>query len=194
MKIIETPLEGVRIIEPGRFEDERGWFMEVWNEERYGEAGLDVEFVQTNVSHSRRGVLRGMHYQHPDEQGKLVSAIAGGVFDVVVDIRRGSVSFGAWYGTELSEENRRQMWVPEGFAHGFLTLSPEATVLYNCTAVYNAASDRSLFWNDSEIGIKWPRQPAILSEKDRAAPRLRDIPREALPALPSASAVRRAPE
>lgn len=184
MKVIETPLEGVKIIEMDRFEDERGWFMEVWNEERYRAAGLPVRFVQTNVSHSRRGVLRGMHYQHPDEQAKLVSASAGTVYDVAVDIRQGSHTFGRWYGCELSAENRRQMWVPEGFAHGFLVLSAEATILYNCTAVYRAESDRSVLWNDGAVGIDWPGKPALVSEKDRAAPALRDIPSGSLPKVP----------
>lgn len=181
MKIIETPLEGVKVIEPDRFEDERGWFMELWNAQRYRAVGLPVAFEQDNVSWSTRGVLRGMHYQTPNEQGKLVCALSGAVFDAVVDVRLGSPTFGQWYGCELSRENDRQLWVPKGFAHGFLVLSDEALVHYNCTVPYDAASDRSVAWNDPEIGIEWPAEPRLVSDKDRAAPVLavlepRDLP------------------
>jgi dTDP-4-dehydrorhamnose 3,5-epimerase len=175
VRIHAASLDGVHVIEPDRFDDERGWFMELWNQERYKRAGLDVTFVQANVSHSRKGVLRGMHYQAPNEQGKLVSVLEGGVFDVVVDIRRDSASFGRWYGCELSRENGRQLWVPEGFAHGFLVLTDTATVHYNCTAVYDRASDRCLAWDDPDIGIRWPHAPSTVSAKDRAAPRLGEI-------------------
>lgn len=175
MKVIETPLDGVKLIEMDRFEDERGWFSELWNEERYRAAGLPVTFAQDNVSWSRRGVLRGMHYQTPNEQGKLVSVLAGAIFDAVVDVRQGSPTFGQWYGCELSRDNVRQLWVPEGFAHGFLVLSEEALVHYSCTVSYNAMSDRSLAWNDAQVGIKWPEEPKLVAVRDQSAPSLADM-------------------
>ncbi|HSK19858.1 MAG TPA: dTDP-4-dehydrorhamnose 3,5-epimerase [Longimicrobiales bacterium] len=183
MNVIETPLAGVQVFEPDRFEDERGWFMEVWNEERYLHAGLPVRFAQTNVSLSSRGVLRGMHYQSPQEQGKLVSVLSGAVFDVLVDIRRGSPDFGRWYGLELSADNRRQLWIPEGYAHGFLALSAATLVHYACTAPYHPGSDRTLAWDDPDVGIAWPHTPAIISAKDRAAPPLARISDAELPSL-----------
>ena len=182
MNVTEAPLAGVKIIEPDRHEDERGWFVELWNEERYRADGLPVTFAQDNVSFSRRGVLRGMHYQTPNEQGKLVCVLAGAVFDAVVDVRRGSPTFGRWYGCGLSRDNGRQLWVPEGFAHGFLVLSEEALVHYNCTVPYHAASDRSLAWNDPEVGIEWPEEPRLVSPKDVAAPTLQHI--DQLPRTP----------
>jgi dTDP-4-dehydrorhamnose 3,5-epimerase len=172
VKIIEEPFGGVKLIEMDRFEDERGWFSELWNEERYRAAGLPVTFAQDNVSWSRRGVLRGMHYQTPNEQGKLVCVLSGVIFDAVVDVRVGSPTFGRWYGTELSRENRRQLWVPEGFAHGFLVLSEEALVHYGCTVPYDASSDRALAWDDPEVGIEWPFRPELFSDKDKLASRL----------------------
>lgn len=183
MKITQTPLAGVKIIEPDRFEDERGWFAELWNEERYRAAGLTVTFAQDNVSYSRRGVLRGMHYQTPNEQGKLVCVLAGAVFDAVVDVRRGSPTFGGWYGCELSRDNARQLWVPEGFAHGFLVLTDEALVHYSCTVPYDAASDRSLAWNDPDVGIDWPEVPLRVSSRDEAAPCLTRLHPDQLPLL-----------
>jgi dTDP-4-dehydrorhamnose 3,5-epimerase len=170
-----APINGVRIINAPRYDDERGWFAELWNAERYRAAGLDIAFAQNNVSHSRRGVLRGMHYQWPNPQGKLVSVLRGVVFDVVVDIRVGSPSFGRWFGSELSGENHRQLWVPEGCAHGFLVLSEDALVHYSSTRVYDAQSDRALAWNDAEIGIQWVGVPASISPKDRSAPSLREL-------------------
>jgi dTDP-4-dehydrorhamnose 3,5-epimerase len=185
MKIIDAPLEGVKIIEPDRFDDERGWFIELWNEERYHAAGLPVTFAQANVSFSRQGVLRGMHYQTPNEQGKLVCVLAGRIFDAVVDVRRGSPTFGRWYGCELSRENARQLWVPEGFAHGFLVLSEEALVHYSCTVPYDSASDRAMAWNDAGVRIQWPTSPRLLlSAKDGDAPSLTDIDPERLPQYP----------
>jgi dTDP-4-dehydrorhamnose 3,5-epimerase len=183
MRITEAPLPGVLIIEPPRFRDGRGWFAELWNAERYRAAGLDIDFVQDNVSCSGRGVLRGMHFQHPHPQGKLITALAGRVWDVVVDVRRDSPAFGRWYARELSAENGVQLWVPEGFAHGFLSLSDDAIVHYNCTALYRAGADRALAWNDPDVAIDWPDAPAVISEKDRAAPRLRDMPPDALPTI-----------
>jgi dTDP-4-dehydrorhamnose 3,5-epimerase len=181
VKIIETPLEGVTVIEPDRFEDERGWFMEVWNEVRYRAAGLKVTFAQDNVSFSRRGVLRGMHYQTPHEQGKLICALSGAIFDAVVDVRRGSPTFGNWYGCELSTENGRQLWVPEGYAHGFLVRSEEALVHYNSTVAYHAESDRTLAWNDPDVGIDWPEVPRLVSIKDASAPMLKQLASHQLP-------------
>lgn len=177
MKIIETPLDGVKLIEMDRFADERGWFSELWNEERYRDVGLgDVRFVQTNVSSSRQGVLRGLHYQAPPHgQSKLVSVVKGSVFDVAVDIRRDSRSFGSWYGCELSDDNRRQLWVPEGFAHGFLVLSDWALIHYSCSAPYRAEADRSLAWNDPDIAVEWPSMPLVVSDKDATAPCLSAI-------------------
>lgn len=181
MRIETAPLPGVRIVHPPRAEDERGWFAELWNHERYRAAGLDIRFVQANASWSRRGVLRGLHYQWPMAQGKLVTALEGTIFDVVVDVRPASATFRHWFGLELSAANRRQLWVPEGFAHGFVVLSDHALVHYGCTAVYEPASDRVVAWDDPEIGIEWPRAPAVVSVKDRAAPRLRDVPDASLP-------------
>jgi dTDP-4-dehydrorhamnose 3,5-epimerase len=162
----------VTLVRPQVFADARGFFMEVWNERAFNEAiGRPVEFVQDNHSRSTRGVLRGLHYQLAHPQGKLVRVGAGAVFDVAVDIRRSSATFGRWVGHELSEANKEQLWIPPGFAHGFLVLSDTADVLYKTTTYYDAASDRSLAWNDPDIGIDWPIagiEPA-LSEKDRNA-------------------------
>jgi dTDP-4-dehydrorhamnose 3,5-epimerase len=192
MMIRDAPLAGVKIIEPDRFEDDRGWFMEVWNAERYRAAGLDVHFVQSNVSSSRRGVLRGMHFQYPDGQGKLVTVLEGSIFDAVVDVRRGSATFARWYGCELSVDNRHQLWVPEGFAHGFLVLSDSAVVHYNCTSVYSGGADRSLAWNDPAVGIEWPAAPRTISAKDRSAPALASIPAHHLPSADRDNAPARA--
>jgi dTDP-4-dehydrorhamnose 3,5-epimerase len=181
--ITDTPLPGVRIIDTNRFTDERGWFAEVWNAGRYRAAGLELAIVQDNVSFSRRGVLRGMHFQWPHAQGKLISVLSGAVFDACIDVRGGSPTFGRWFGSVLSDENRQQLWVPEGFAHGFLVLSDTALVHYNCTAPYDARSDRAVAWNDPDVGIEWPYQPTIVSQKDQAAPRLADLPPESLPSF-----------
>lgn len=183
--IRETPLSGARIIEAPRFRDDRGWFAELWNAETYRTAGLDISFVQDNVSYSTRGVLRGLHFQWPQPQGKLVSVLRGSIFDVIVDARVGSPTFGRWFGSELSAENGRQMWAPEGFAHGFLVLSDDAFVHYNCTAPYAPACDRALAWNDPDVAIEWPLPPGNVSAKDAAAPRLHQLHAQgALPAWP----------
>lgn len=181
MNVIETSLPGVLILAPKVFGDERGFFMETWNAERYMEAGLPGRFVQDNLSYSARGVLRGLHFQNPDQQGKLVYVLRGEVFDVAVDIRVGSPTFGEWVGTTLSAENRRQLYVPEGFAHGFLVTGDEALFAYKCTARYNAGAEGSVLWNDPDIGIEWPSEIPALSEKDRAAPTLGEIPEGSLP-------------
>jgi dTDP-4-dehydrorhamnose 3,5-epimerase len=175
MQILPTDLPDVLIIEPKTFTDERGFFFESFNRARFAEAvGRDVDFVQDNHSRSAKGVLRGLHYQvDPDAQGKLVRVARGEIFDVAVDVRRGSPSFKQWVGVRLSAANQRQLWIPEGFAHGFLTLSDEAEVLYKTTGYHAPASERSLAWDDPELRIDWPLDGAPrLSTKDEAAPSL----------------------
>lgn len=156
MQIVETAIPDVLIVEPSVFGDERGFFMESFNRRAFGDAGLPTEFVQDNHSRSARGVLRGMHYQMQQTQGKLVRVTAGAVYDVAVDMRRDSGTFGRWVGVELTSENKRQLWVPEGFAHGFYTLSDSADFQYKCTDYYAPEHERSLLWNDPEVGIEWP--------------------------------------
>ena len=181
MKVTETTLPSVLIIEPDVFGDDRGFFMETYNEARYRNAGLLTRFVQDNLSFSQRGVLRGLHFQNPDAQGKLLHVPRGEVFDVAVDIREGSPTFGEWTGVALSEENRRQLWIPEGFAHGFQVRSAHALLLYKCTAPYNREAEGAILWNDPEIGIEWPIEEPILSERDRNAPRLSELATDRLP-------------
>ncbi len=176
MKIIPTPLPGVKLIEPDVFADERGFFMESWNHQRYADAGLDIQFSQSNVSRSSGGVLRGLHFQNPNPQGKLVFVLEGEVFDVAVDIRVGSPSFGRWHGEYLSAQNRRQYYVPPGFAHGFAVTSESALFCYFCTTAYDAQADSGIAWNDDAIGVRWPIDTPQLSTKDRAAPLLADHP------------------
>ncbi len=171
----QTALAEVLVLTPRAFRDERGFFTESYNKRAFAEAvGSDVEFVQDNHSRSARGVLRGLHYQlSPAAQGKLVRVATGAIFDVAVDMRHSSPTFGRWTGVELSEENHRQLWIPEGFAHGFLTLSETVDVLYKTTAYYSPADEGSLVWDDPEVGIEWPlTMDPLLSDKDRAAPRL----------------------
>lgn len=174
MNLIETALPGVLILEPKVFGDARGFFLESWNRQTMAERGLDLDFVQDNHSRSARGVLRGLHYQLENPQGKLVRVSHGAVFDVAVDVRRSSPHFGKWVGVELSGENHRMLWIPPGFAHGFVVLSDTADFLYKCTTPYHPASDRSLRWNDPAIGIAWPDSGGdpVLSAKDAAAPLL----------------------
>lgn len=186
MKVTETSLPGCLVIEPKVFGDDRGWFFESWNRERYSGHGIGPDFVQSNLSRSARGVLRGLHYQWPGPQGKLVSVLEGEVYDVAVDIRRGSPNFGQWTAVILSAENRRQFWIPEGFAHGFVALSEFAQFTYLCTALYDAAADTSIVWNDPDIAIDWPVAEPSLSGKDAAAPRLGDLPPDRLPAYTGA--------
>src|SRR5262249_30254453 len=166
-------LPGVLLVEPTIFGDSRGYFMETWHAEQFRQAGINLPFVQDNQSRSARGVLRGLHYQEPNPQGKLVRCSRGALFDVAVGIRVGSRHFGRWFGAELSEENRRMLWIPPGFAHGFCALSDVADLAYKCTAFYDAAADRAIAWNDPEIGIAWPISTPALSPKDAAAPRLK---------------------
>lgn len=168
MRIIETALPGVLIIEPRVFGDARGFFMETWNAQAFRKAGLDVRFVQDNHSRSQKGVLRGLHFQNPQPQGKLVRVTRGAVFDVAVDLRWSSPHFGKWVGVELSAQNHRMFWVPEGFAHGFLTLEDDTDFLYKCTAPYAPQSEHTLAWDDPAVGIEWPAigMAPIISDKD----------------------------
>jgi len=181
MKVIQTSLPGAVVIEPQVFGDDRGFFYESYNEAKYREAGIERRFVQSNVSRSARGVLRGLHYQWPDPQGKLVSVLEGEVYDVAVDIRRGSPTFGRCAGVMLTAANHRHFWIPEGFAHGFCVLSEFATFSYQCTALYDARADAGIRWNDADIGVDWPLSAPLLSDKDSRAPFLKDIPAERLP-------------
>ena len=181
MKITETKLPGVLIVEPKVFGDERGFFFETWQEERYKSLGIQGPFVQDNVSFSARGVLRGLHYQLPHAQGKLVSVLSGEVYDVAVDIRTGSPTFGQSVGVSLTGDNHRQLWIPAGFAHGFCVVSPTAYFMYKCTDVYTPQAEGGISWNDPDLGIDWPVTGAVLSEKDKVYPRLKDVSAECLP-------------
>jgi len=181
LKVVETGLDGVVIIEPRVHGDDRGFFQESWKASSFGQHSLPVSFAQANVSRSVKGVLRGLHYQYRQPQGKLVSVMEGRIFDVAVDIRRGSPSFGQWAGVELSAENHRQLYIPEGFAHGFLVLSSSALFHYHCTTEYAAEYDAAIAWNDPDINVKWPIEPESVSAKDHAAPFLRDVAPERLP-------------
>jgi len=178
MQSLATSLDGVLLIEPAVYRDERGFFLESWNRREFAAAtGMTAEFVQDNVSGSRSGVVRGLHYQLPPHpQGKLVRASVGTVFDVAVDLRRSSSTFGQWFGVELSAMNQRQLWIPPGFGHGFLTTSDWAEVNYKTTDYYSRSSERVVRWDDPDIAIEWPLEgrPALLSEKDAAASGLRD--------------------
>ena len=170
IKVTTCEIEGLCVIEPSVFKDERGYFMETYNQNDFKEAGLDMVFVQDNQSMSTRGVLRGLHYQKQFPQGKLVRVVRGTVFDVAVDLRTGSKTYGNWFGVELSAENKKQFYIPEGFAHGFLVLSDEAEFVYKCTDFYHPGDEGGMAWNDPEIGIEWPLQDGvelIISEKDQ---------------------------
>ncbi len=182
MKVMPTAVPEVLLIEPKVFGDHRGWFCETWQRERYAEHGIGPEFVQDNQAFSTRGILRGLHIQNPFGQGKLVQVVAGAVFDVAVDARRGSPTFGHWVGAELSAENKHQLWVPTGFLHGYLVTSESAIFSYKCTDSYHPETQFAVRWDDPEIGIAWPAgiEP-ILSDKDKDAPLLHEIPTERLP-------------
>lgn len=181
MRVHPGPLPGVLVIEPAVFGDPRGQFFESWQCERYAAAGVSEAFVQDNVSRSSRGVLRGLHVQLPGAQGKLVSVLEGEVFDVAVDIRRGSPTFGQSFGVQLSADNHRQLYVPPGFAHGFQVCSETALFLYKCTEYYRPENEISIDWNDPALGIAWPLPDPTLSNKDRAGVLLRDVPTDRLP-------------
>ena len=174
MNVIETALAGVRILEPQVFGDARGWFMESWSKKKMEEAGITVDFVQDNHSFSaQKGTLRGLHYQlNPMAQAKLLRVSRGAIFDVAVDIRRGSPTYAKWVGVELSAENYRQLFIPRGFAHGFITLTDDVEVQYKADNFYAPACDGNIRWDDPEIGVAWPIAPVVLSEKDAAAPLL----------------------
>jgi dTDP-4-dehydrorhamnose 3,5-epimerase len=177
-KFTNTPIEGLVIIEPKVFGDNRGYFIETYNYEDFKAAGLEMIFVQDNQSKSRKGVLRGMHFQTKHPQGKLVRVIKGEVFDAAIDLRKGSVTYGKWYGVLLSEENKKQFYVPEGFAHGFVVVSEEAEFVYKCTDFYHPEYEGGIAWNDPDIGIEWPLDgvgEVLVSEKDEKAPRLSEL-------------------
>ena len=181
MKVSETDLPGCLVIEPRVFGDDRGFFYESWNRPRFAALGIDAQFVQSNVSQSARGVLRGLHFQWPNPQGKLVSVLEGEVYDVAVDVRRGSPDFGRWTAVMLTAANKRHFWIPEGFAHGFAVLSEHATFVYQCTAFYDRAADAGIRWNDGRIGVDWPIANPVLSDKDQRTPFLDEVAREKLP-------------
>jgi dTDP-4-dehydrorhamnose 3,5-epimerase len=185
MRTVPTDLTGVVLIEPVVHRDTRGFFLETYNERRYREAGITATFVQDNHSRSTRGTVRGLHFQVRRMQGKLVRAVAGEMFDVAVDVRRGSPTFGRWVGAHLSAENFRQIYIPPGFAHGFCVLSDVGEVEYKCTALYEAADELVIAWNDPRIGVEWPTSEPLLSAKDKAAPRLSEV----LDRLPAYGAV-----
>lgn len=181
MKIVKTKLDGVLVIEPQVFSDKRGFFYESFYASRYKDLGLTTHFVQDNLSRSKQGTLRGLHYQLERPQAKLVSVIRGRVLDVAVDVRQGSPTFGQWFGIELSDENHLQLYIPEGFAHGFSVLSDEVDFYYKCSDYYHPASEQGVLWNDPAIGIDWGVKLPILSKKDECYPLLKDKPSKELP-------------
>jgi len=180
MQVRETAIPGVLIVEPQVFGDQRGFFVETYNAQRYRDAGIDATFVQDNLSYSQRGVLRGLHFQNPHPQGKLVQVLLGDVFDVAVDIRSGSPTFGQWVGVELSSDNKHQFYVPPGCAHGFCVTSETALFAYKCTDLYHPETDGGIIWDDPDIGIDWPMEGPLLSDKDASLPRLRDLDKDRL--------------
>ena len=176
MKIIKTPLEGLLVIKPIIFGDDRGYFFESWSKESFSKVGLDLDFVQDNQSLSSKGVLRGLHFQNPPyAQGKLVRVIKGAVLDVTVDIRKDSPTYGQHFSVELSEENKTILWIPPGFAHGFLTMEDNTIFTYKCTGAYNKDSEEALLWNDEELNINWKIKDPLVSEKDLAAGNFQDF-------------------
>lgn len=181
MQVTETALPGVLLVEPKVFGDARGFFLETFHLERYREAGIALPFVQDNLSRSSRGILRGLHLQQPHAQGKLVWAPEGSVFDVAVDVRVGSPTFGRWVGYELSGDNHRQLWIPPGFAHGFVVTSERCLFAYKCTDLYHPEAEVGIAWDDPELGIEWPLREVALSGKDQKNLRLREIDPSRLP-------------
>ncbi|MBZ4332867.1 dTDP-4-dehydrorhamnose 3,5-epimerase [Corallococcus interemptor] len=176
MKVTPLAIPDVLLIEPKVFGDDRGFFLESFHAKRYADVGVVGPFVQDNLSRSVKGTLRGLHFQEPNAQGKLVQCLAGAVWDVAVDIRKGSPTFGRWVAAELTGENKHQLWVPAGFAHGFCVVSDSADFFYKCTALYSPESERSVVWNDPDLAIPWPVKEPLLSPKDQRAPRLKDAP------------------
>jgi len=187
IKFNTTSLPGVILIEPQVFEDPRGFFMETFHKKKYAVEGIDRVFVQDNHSHSKRGTLRGLHYQLRHAQGKLICVVAGEVFDVAVDIRCGAPTFGKWSGTYISAENKRQLYIPEGFAHGFFVLSETADVIYKCTDFYTPGDEYGIFWADPTIDIDWKIESPVLSKKDSQNPELSQVAEELLPVYKSIS-------
>ncbi|MCP3168555.1 dTDP-4-dehydrorhamnose 3,5-epimerase [Myxococcus qinghaiensis] len=181
MKVTPLEIPDLLLVEPKVFGDDRGFFMELFHAKRYADAGIPGPFVQDNYSRSARGTLRGLHFQEPQGQGKLVQVFAGSVYDVALDVRRGSTTFGQWVAVELSAENRRQLWIPPGFAHGFCVTSDTADFHYKCTTLYAPETERCIAWNDPDLAIPWPVSEPLLSPKDLRAPRLKDAP--VLPSL-----------
>lgn len=185
MKVEKTSIPGVLLIEPKVFGDHRGYFFETWSQARYEEVGMVLPFVQDNISYSSNGILRGMHVQNPNPQGKLVEVLQGEVFDVVVDLRRGSPAFGKWLGVTLNTDNRKQLYLPPGVAHGFLVTGADAMFHYKCTDFYQPGTELTLAWDDADIGIVWPLKGApTLSAKDQIGLKLKDIPHDRLAAFP----------
>lgn len=181
MQVIPTHLKEVLIIEPRIFGDQRGFFFETYHQQRYAEAGIATPLIQDNISFSRQNTLRGLHFQHPRGQAKLVQVLEGEIYDVAVDIRDGSPTFGQWVGVSLSSENHRQLFIPEGFAHGFCVMSPTALFMYKCSDFYAPEHEGGLRWDDPELGIDWPVTQPLLSERDQALPLLKEITAERLP-------------
>ena len=179
MKVDATPIQGLKIITPRVFQDSRGFFYESFQARRYAEeAGITAKFVQDNHSRSQKNTIRGLHYQINPGQGKLIRALVGTIFDVAVDIRFGSPTFGQWYGIELSAENKKQFWIPFGFAHGFCVMSETADVEYKCTEFYSPENERGIMWNDSTLKIQWPAKNPVLSDRDTQHPFLAEIARD----------------
>lgn len=174
MNVETTPINGLLLVKPDVWRDVRGYFVETWRKERYEALGITLPFVQDNRSRSTKGILRGLHFQRKYPQGKLVSVSSGSVFDVAVDIRKGSPTFGAWYGAELTEENQHQLWIPPGMAHGFCVCSEVADFSYKCTETYRPEDEGAVRWDDPDVGIVWPIENPLLSPKDLAAPLLKD--------------------
>ena len=187
MNIVTTSIEGILIIEPEVYEDSRGFFMETYNSDRYMKAGIDTVFVQDNLSYSVKNTVRGLHFQIKNPQAKLLQVITGEIFDVAVDIRQGSATFGKWTGFHLSDRNRRQLFIPQGFAHGFCVLSETAHFLYKCSDFYAPDDEGGIIWSDPDIGIDWPVEDPIISEKDKQYPNLSDLTEEQLPFLKNRS-------
>ncbi|MFY2557692.1 dTDP-4-dehydrorhamnose 3,5-epimerase [Corallococcus terminator] len=181
MKVTPLEIPELLLVEPKVFGDDRGFFMELFHAKRYADAGIPGPFVQDNYSRSARGTLRGLHFQEPQGQGKLVQVFVGSVYDVAVDVRRGSPTFGQWVALELSAENRRQLWIPPGFAHGFCVTSDTADFHYKCTTLYAPETERCVAWDDPDLAIPWPVSEPVMSPKDLRAPRLKDAP--VLPSL-----------
>jgi dTDP-4-dehydrorhamnose 3,5-epimerase len=181
MRIVPTELAGVLIIEPDVYADQRGFFMESFQKQRYKEAGIETEFVQDNISRSVQNTLRGLHYQHPNDQAKLVQVLEGEIYDVAVDIRHGSPTFGRWIDVILSDQNRRQFFVPAGFAHGFCVLSPSALFLYKCSDFYTPEAEGGICWDDPDLAIPWPVRSPILSQRDSRFTPLEQVPSHRLP-------------